>query len=176
MYLYTITKWTTEFPGCDLWPKCQISVLIFSPFSAVEESYHINTTKKHNKSSSIQLQTFLPSNGSYIYIPLPLMPRKSINSTQRSIARRNCIILLILKRTKGITEMDWMQNIKMSYGPHPLSNKSAGDNEGDIDGVPAHNNSVKPFKKASSAPTSCRIHWRVGLPSPSSSWSNQFNS
>ena len=34
----------------------------------------------------------------------------------------------------------------MSNDPHPLANKRASDNEGDINRVSTHNNSIKTFK------------------------------
>lgn len=59
--------------------------------------------------------------------------------------------------------MNPKHNIKTSSDPYPFSNESAGNNEGDINGIPAHNYSVKPFKEASATPTRCRIHRRANL-------------
>lgn len=67
------------------------------------------------------------------------------------------------KETKRVNPV---HNTEMISDPYPLSNESAGDNEGDINGIPAHNNSVEPFKKASSAPTRCRIHGDANLKFP----------
>ena len=59
--------------------------------------------------------------------------------------------------------MNPVHNKEMIYDPYPLSSESAGDNEGDINGIPAHNYSVKPFKEASSTPTRSMIHGRDNL-------------
>ena len=122
----------------------------------MEESYHINMTTKHIQSSSIQLPIFL------LKETVPIQHPNSPNS--KKIDTTKCSI--ILKRTKGTTEMNSMKNIKMSPGPYPLANKSAGDNESDINEVPAHNNSVMALTEAASTPTSGRIHWRRELASP----------
>ena len=56
-----------------------------------------------------------------------------------------------------------MHKKNMSSDPYPLSKESASDDEGDINGIPAHNYSIQTFKEASSTPTSCRIHGRASL-------------
>ena len=41
-------------------------------------------TMKQNQPSSIHIPTFIQKNGSYTYMPAPLMPRESINTTDPS--------------------------------------------------------------------------------------------